>query len=226
MVSKSKPGTTMNFKWDDLGQLDTAIVNGVATTYGYDGIGRRIRKTVNGTTTQYLYDGNNIIAELDGSGNLLREYSYFPGIDQPLAMRQQSTGAVYYYATEDAGHVTALVNSSNSVVNTYQLDPFGNAISVSEGVTQPFRFAGSPFDAETGMYYMRARYYDPQLARFISEDPIGVSGGINPYAYAGNDPVNGRDPLGLWSCTWISGEYGIGVTGHGGNIEGVEVVSL
>jgi RHS repeat-associated protein len=214
MLSKSKGSTAYTYKWDALGQLDTVIANGVTTTYGYDGFGRRIRKTVNGVTTRYIYDGDNIVAELDASGNLVREYSYYAGVDQPHAMRQQSNGAVYYYTTQEAGHVATLVNSSNSVVNTYQFDAFGIPISISETVQQPFRFAGREFDAETGLSYMRARYYDPQLGRFISEDPIGVAGGINQYTYSGNDPVNARDPYGLMTiCYLIVGQTDMDVPG-------------
>jgi RHS repeat-associated protein len=61
--------------------------------------------------------------------------------------------------------------------------------------------AGAQYDQETGLYYMRARYYDPELGRFLSEDPIGIAGGLNLYAYAGNDPVNASDPAGLDPCT-------------------------
>ena len=206
--TKANGGTSYTYKWDDLGQLDTVIVNGVTSTYGYDGFGRRVRKTVNGTTTQYIYDGDNLVAELDGSGNLLREYSYYPGIDRPHAMRQQSNGAVYYYTTQEAGHVSALVNTTNSVVNSYELDPFGNSVSSSETLTQPFRFGGREYDSETGLYYLRARYYDPQLARFLSEDPIGLGGGINVYTYTGGDPVNSRDPDGLNYCSIAQLEEG------------------
>ncbi|HEV2147523.1 MAG TPA: RHS repeat-associated core domain-containing protein [Longimicrobiaceae bacterium] len=74
-------------------------------------------------------------------------------------------------------------------------------------VENPLRFTAREYDPETGLYYYRARYYDPALARFISEDPIGLEGGINPYAYAGNDPVNFTDPFGL--CV------GVGSTGRG-----------
>ncbi len=68
---------------------------------------------------------------------------------------------------------------------------------VRESVRNPFRYTGREYDAESGLYYYRARYYDPALGRFLSEDPIGLEGGINPYAYVGNDPVNNRDPSGL-----------------------------
>lgn len=197
LLSKSGNGVSQGFTWNALGQLVSTTRNGVTTTFGYDGLGRRVRKTVNGSTTYYLHDGDNLIMQLDASGNPQLEFSYYPGIDQPHAVRRVSDGAVFYYVTERPGHVTALVNASNQVVNQYSYTPFGEAITVSEQVPQPFRFTGREYDSETGLYYYRARYYDPTLARFISEDPIGLAGGVNLYAYVGNDPVNHTDPTGL-----------------------------
>ena len=79
----------------------------------------------------------------------------------------------------------------------YKYKPYGADNGSSPGtVPNPFRFAARQLDSETGLYYMRARYYDPQLGRFVSEDPIGLAGGINVYLYAGDNPVNGRDPSG------------------------------
>jgi RHS repeat-associated protein len=183
--------------WNSLGQLTQATVNGVVTTYGYDGFDRRARKTVNGVATRYLWDDDNLVAELDGNGNPIREYSYYPGIDRPHAVRRSSDGAVFYYVSEEPGHVVGLVNASNQVVNTYEYEPFGGVVAQTEQLAQPFKFAGREYDAETGLYFMRSRYYDPQLARFISEDPIGIEGGLNVFAYVNDDPANTTDPYGL-----------------------------
>jgi RHS repeat-associated protein len=154
---------------------------------------------VNGVVSRFLWDAENLSMELDANGNPLREYSYYPDMDHPHAMRRSSDGALFYYATEEPGHVVALVNASRQIVNSYSYEPFGTPISTSEQVPQAFRFAGSEYDAETGLYYMRARYYDPQLARFLSQDPKGVSAGQNGYVYVGNNPLNARDPRGLCS---------------------------
>ncbi|HEV2147522.1 MAG TPA: RHS repeat-associated core domain-containing protein [Longimicrobiaceae bacterium] len=116
-------------------------------------------------------------------------------------------GKRFYSLTEVPGHVAGLIDSTGALVNQYRYSPFGEAEVVREQVENPLRFTAREYDAETGLYYYRARYYDPALARFISEDPIGLEGGINPYAYAGNDPVNFTDPFGL--CV------GVGSTGRG-----------
>jgi RHS repeat-associated protein len=119
--------------------------------------------------------------------------------------------------------LTSSFVSTERVEMTGELDPFGNPVSVSETVTQPFRFAGREYDGETGLYFMRSRYYDPQLGRFISEDPIGVAGGINPYEYAGNDPINRRDASGLDYCFWMWGTYSTDIPASGGNIGGITI---
>jgi len=135
--------------------------------------------------------------ELDGAGDPVREYAYYPGIDQPNAMRRASDGAVFRYTQEQPGHVSGLVGAGNVVVNKYAYTPWGEPIATQEQVEQPLRYAAREYDAETGLYFVRARYYDPQQGRFLSEDPIGVAGGLNLYAYSGSDPVNFIDPFGL-----------------------------
>ena len=183
--------------WNSLGQL-TQVLSGTSTiTYGYDGLGRRVRKTVDGVITRYLHDGDHLVLELDSYGNTLREYSYYPGVDFPHALRTGTSNSWYQYVSELPGHVAALVDANEQVVNSYRYDPFGRIQQISEQVEQPLRYGAREYDAETGLYFHRARYYDAELQRFISEDPIGFEGGINPYLYAGDDPVNARDPYGL-----------------------------
>jgi len=124
----------------------------------------------------------------------------YPGVDAPLSVRAWSgstPGSANYYVLEQPGHVVGLANSSSQVANQYKYTPWGQPESTSEAVAQPLRFMARELDATTGLYYVRARWYDPALARFNSEDPIGLEGGINPYAYMGNEPQNGRDPFGL-----------------------------
>ena len=112
-------------------------------------------------------------------------------------MRRVSDAGVFRYTQEQPGHVSGLVGAGNVVVNAYTYTPWGEPLSTQEQVPQPLRYAAREYDAETGLYFVRARYYDPQQGRFVSEDPIGLEGGMNPYAYAGNDPVDLVDPSGL-----------------------------
>jgi len=200
MLTKIGNGVRDSLSWDVLGQLTrlSHTVSGVTkvTTFAYDGMGRRATKVYDGTTTRYLWDGADLVTELDGSGNRLRDYAYLPGIDQPQSMVRHSDGASFYYAMEEPGHVAGVMNSSGTLVASYEYTPFGQRISATESLVQPLQFMGRERD-EAGYYFVRARYYDPDLGRFISEDPIGLAGGINSFAYTENDPVNLRDPSGL-----------------------------
>jgi len=177
--------------------------NDTIASFKYDTRGRRVwkRGVVGGVsdTLRFVYDGGQIVADLNGSGTLRTEYSYFPGgPDRLLGMRQSGgwEGAVLTDAV--VGTVRGIAkDSTGTLIKRYQVDPWGRATTADTGVKTRFRMAGREYDAETGLYYNRARYYDPDIGRFISEDPVGVIGGLNLYAYAGNDPVNGRDPSGL-----------------------------
>lgn len=164
--------------------------------YKYDAFGRRIEKNVNGVVTKYVYDGPNTVTEYDGSGNVTAAYVHNLAIDDPLSITQ--TGLTYFYHKDSLGTVTNLTNSNGAIVQSYQYDSFGNITGMSGSIDQPFTFTGREFDPETGLYYYRARYYDPFTGRFINQDPLGFDGGINFYAYAGNSPLNYIDPFGLF----------------------------
>jgi RHS repeat-associated protein len=89
--------------------------------------------------------------------------------------------------------VVALTDSSGNIVNQYKYDPYGNAITATEQVSNPFRFAGAMWDSSTGLYKMGERYYDPAVGRFVTPDPLDGQ----DYTYAGNNPINVIDPSGL-----------------------------
>lgn len=196
---KSKSGFEQTFKWNALGQLTEVTTNGATVSYGYDGYGRRVRRTENGYTRYFIYDGDDLILETDGAGLPTRTYTHWPGIDKPNSVRITFDGFIfdYYYTMEHPGHVAGVLNTLGKVADKHQYTPFGEVESSSDSSGQPLRFTGRELDFTTGTYYLRNRWYDPTLARFVSQDPIGLAGGTNPYAYAGNDPVNRRDPKGL-----------------------------
>lgn len=200
LTSKTKTGYSQTYTWNALGQLSSVTTNGVTVNYTYDGFGRRVKRDQGGTVNYYVYDEDDLLLELNASGAVIREYSYYPGTDQPHSLQvwSGSTSTKYYYVMEYPGNVTGLVNTANQVVNQYHYTPWGVAeTNTSETVSQPLRFMARELDSTTGLYYVRARWYDPTLGRFNSEDPIGLDGGINQYAYVENGPTNGRDPAGL-----------------------------
>jgi len=105
---------------------------------------------------------------------------------------------VYYYHYDGIGSTVAMSDSSGNMVNKYSYDEFGNLINAEETITNPFLYVGQygVMEEENGLLYMRARYYDPEVGRFINKDPIGFWGGINFYTYVQNNPVNNIDPDG------------------------------
>jgi len=166
--------------------------------YKHDLYGRRSEKKVDGYGTRYLYDGPHVIAEYDGNNNLLRKYIYGPGIDQPVCMIEVAdSNAVYYYHFDALGSVVALSDSSGDTVQTYEYSVFGQVAVEDINHPNPYMFAGRRFDIEIGLYYNRARYYNPFTGRFLQTDPIGYGAGMNLYAYCGNNPLVFIDPSGL-----------------------------
>ena len=114
----------------------------------------------------------------------------------------EPAGTMYCYHFDATGHTVALTDNTKTIVNAYAYTPFGTIANQQENVVQPFKFVGQygVMAEDNSWYYMRARYYDPAMGRFISEDPLGFDGGdVNLYAYASNNPINMLDPSGLCS---------------------------
>ena len=173
-------------------------------SFKYDALGRRIAKTTPTSTEWYVYDADHVVYDLDNANAVKVEYAYYPGTDQLMAVKNSLWTGI---AITDpmVGTVNALFDySGTSYRRSYGYDPFGVPSSYEPDVVTRHRMAGREYDGETGLYFMRARYYDPKLGRFLSEDPIGINGGMNQYVYAGNDPINARDPDGD-RCIYISG---------------------
>jgi len=110
------------------------------------------------------------------------------------------SGVTNFYNADGLGSVTSLADSSGNLAQTFTFDPFGNRTASSGSLTNPIRYTGREFDAETNLYYYRARFYDPAAGRFISEDPARINGDIDFYRYAYNAPIQFVDPLGLAGC--------------------------
>ena len=169
------------------------------STYRYDGLGRRIEKVGNGQTKRFVYDGEDILLEYDGANVLQARYTHGPGIDEPIAVTKG--GSTFFYHQDGSGTVTELTDSAGAVAKSYVYDAFGNILDQAGVVETPYSYVGREFDQETGLYYFRTRYYDPRIGRFLRKDPIGLIGGVNLYAYVGNNPLNIRDPWGLFPLT-------------------------
>ncbi len=201
---------TNSFSYDNEGELNSGygssytfdyehrLTGFSGASFSYEGSGNRLQAVRSGVTTRYIYDmRGNLLAEADGNNNITRYYIYGKGL---LAMVTPA-GQVYCYHYNAVGSTIALTDQNQAVVNKYAYDPFGNVGNQVETVSQPFKFVGQHgvMTEPNGFYYMKARYYDPQVGRFVSEDPIGFDGGdVNLSTYVKNNPVNKIDALGLW----------------------------
>ena len=186
----------------------------LSASFKYDAIGRRIQKTINGTTTQYVYDGLDIIQEKQG-GSVTANYIRTLNIDEPLTRIKGSV--VRHYVKDALGSIIALTDDTGVVKTTYTYDPFGNVTVSGEASDNPFQYTGRENDG-TGLYYYRARYYSPELQRFISEDPIRLWGrNINYLSYVGNNPIKYIDPFGFSSLTYDSGSGTLTLSDSSGN---------
>jgi RHS repeat-associated protein len=197
-LSKTSSGAITLYTWDFENRLSSAALpgSGGTVTFKYDLFGRRIQKSSLGGITNYLYDGANVIEEINSTGTLVARYTQNQEVDEPLA--QLRSGASSYYERDGLGSVSSLSNSSGSLMNTYVYDSFGNLTSSSGTAVNPFQYTGRDYDAETGLRYYRARYYDPQIGKFISEDPLGFAGDSpNFFAYVSNNPAGVTDHFGL-----------------------------
>ncbi len=165
------------------------------STYRYDGLGRRIEKVANGQTRRYVYDFEDILLEYDGSNVLQARYTHGPGIDEPIAVTK--FGSTFFYHQDSSSTVTELTDITGTVAKSYAYDSYGSLIDQPGAVDQPYTYTGRELDAETGLYYYRARYYDATIGRFLQKDPVGVTRGANRYSYARNNPSSFIDPYGL-----------------------------
>jgi len=175
--------------WRARNQL-TGIGGSAVAAFQYDAAGRRTSKTVAGLSTSFLYDGMNVIQENAGAAKVLT------GSVDEFSQKTDANGSMTPL-TDALGSVVALVDASGTVQAQDTYDPFGGTSISGTASGNAAQYTGRENDG-TGLYYYRARYYNPALGRFISADPLEFEGsGVNFYAYAGNSPTAIIDPSGL-----------------------------
>lgn len=222
MTKKTDASGVTLYTWDDDNQLIRVETStGDVYAYTYNANGDRVAVTANGRTTDYVYDPSgysNLVAEYDAaSGEQNRTYTHGNGL---IGFNDAMSGA-YWYQGDALGSVTGITDSSGNLVATYSYDPFGKLLSPEEStsIANPFQWVGQwglTADA-SGLTHMRARYYDETTGKFISADPIGIDGGLNLYAYCGNNGISFVDPAGKaviesYSLGWKLKNIGIGET--------------
>ena len=179
------------YSWDARNHL-VAVDSGTTAAFSYDALGRRAAKAVNGVTTNVVYSFINPVQEITGgtvSANFLTG-----GVDEYF-VRSDAQGDIFYLA-DALGSTLGLADINGNIQTQYTYDPFGATTSTGLPTSNTVGFTGREMD-NTGLYYYRARYYEPSMGRFLSEDPIGFKADMNVYAYAFSSPVNFVDPSGL-----------------------------
>ncbi len=184
----------------------------MAATYGYGPLGRRVSKSGTGVAATWsIHSGDDGEAEermrdstfarqrqYTAANGLLRRYVPGPAIDRPIAMLDYSGGSevLEFFHADKRGSVIAMGDAAGTrVEGPFVYGPYGSGAPVGG---EPYKYTGRRLDAETGLYYYRARYYSPSLGRFLQTDPIGYGDDLNMYAYVGNDPTDMTDPTGMY----------------------------
>jgi RHS repeat-associated protein len=195
-----------SYTWNARNQL-VGLSGGASANFAYDGVGRRRGKTIGGTTTDFLWDEFNLVQELTANETPIANLPMASAVDEIL-LRIDGAGASTLLA-DGIGSTLALADAAGTVQTQDAYEPFGATTTSGAASTNAAQFTGRENDG-TGLYYYRARYYSPQLGRFVSEDPLEFGGGsTNLYASANGNPISISDPLGLW------GLFGFGsVTGE------------
>lgn len=197
----SSGNKTSTYEYDGFNQMVKArTTEGKNISCNYDALGLRVSKTADGKTTNYYYRYGSVILEKTGDNSIRNVV----GVN---LIARGGKEDILYYVYNGHGDVIELQSSGGGIVNEYDYDIFGNPTleNEAEGKENPYRYAGYYWDKETGYYYLRTRYYDPEIARFITEDsftgyyddPLS----LNLYTYCMNSPINYWDPDGRYYVT-------------------------
>jgi len=199
-----------NYVYDSENHMISMSNSTTSVTMKYDAFGNRVSKAVTTagvtTTTQYLVDNLNptgyaqVLDELTGpigSAAVSRTYTY--GL-QRISQVQITGNVLSYYQYDGGGSVRQLTSSTGQVTDSYEYDAFGNSFTKQGATPNNYLYRGEQFDSDLGLYYLRARYYNPATGRFMSRDPLngrlGDPASLHKYLYANGDPANGIDPTG------------------------------
>ena len=195
LTTKTEGTDNWTYSWNAENQLIKVEKNGVEQArFAYDPVGRRVEKVAGGVTSGYTYDAEDVVREVRGPKTL--KYVHGEGVDEPLAM-EDGTGQSFLH-TDALGSLVKVTDAAGTLTLVRRYDVWGR---LEAGASEPgYAFTGREWDPEIGLYYYRARYYDPQSARFLAEDPLGFRADANFYRYAGDRPSGSTDPYGLQEC--------------------------
>ncbi|MDP1614713.1 MAG: RHS repeat-associated core domain-containing protein, partial [Methylococcales bacterium] len=209
---------TKTLTWDAKSRLKTLTQASITQTYGYDPMDYRIRhsNTANGQLDYYL-EGEHL-ESVEQNGQLTEKYFRGASTDELIAAYLKDTDGKtkpYQFHHDNLTSTTQVTGHNGGTLQALSYSAFGSTLNQTGASPNRLKYTGREDDG-TGLYYYRARYYDTDTGRFISEDPLGFGAGINFYAYVGNNPVNANDPSGMCpECvTAIYGAISGGVGGY------------
>lgn len=190
---------SFTYTFDERNRLRGVLneTTGETSTYTYYGDGLRATKTENGAQTKYVYLSSKVIEELDATNQVKARNIW----GNELLFRQDiSAGKKGYYHYNSHGDVVTISDANGQELNRYDYDTWGNVISKTEGMSNPYQYSGEMYEEQTGFYDLRARYYDPKVGRFVSEDTykgqVDNPLSLNRYTYVHNNPLRFVDPSG------------------------------
>ena len=202
LTAKTENGITTHYGYDVENHLVSVSTPTDTWNYEYDALGNRIASVHDGVRTEYQLDPTgmvNVAGEYDSSGNLIAFYNHGLGLESETL----NGGSTAYYDFNAIGSTKGLTDAAGGYVNQYTYLPFGENLTATEGIANPFEYVGQwgVMDEGNGLDFMRARYYSEQDGRFVQEDRIGLAGGFNLYSYTDNSPIYFLDPEGLFKLT-------------------------
>lgn len=204
-LSRTLGGASISYDYDPRDRLTQVTQPDNSTlTYVYDADGNRVRSVgSDGAATNHVVDPTKraaqVVVETDGSGNVVASYTYGMGL-----ISQRRGGVDSFYLHDALGSTRALTNNQGTVTDSYSYDAFGNLLSSAGTTVNSFLYTGEQRDDAAGLYYLRARYYNPALGRFLTSDRhegrLEEPSSLHKYTYVQNNPVNMTDPLGLYGA--------------------------
>ena len=187
---------TWTYTWQNGRQLQKMQKSGVTAEFVYNADGLRVQKTVNGVVTKYTLHGKNVVHMTSGTDEL---HFFYDAQNRPAVVVYN--GTAYAYVKSLQGDIAAILDENGNTVVSYGYDAWGmplwctGELAETLGKVQPFRYRGYVFDEETGLYYLRSRYYNPRWGRFVNADGAIIQ--KNLFAYCSNGPIVGYDPSGF-----------------------------
>ena len=184
--------------------------SGLDNSYTYDSDGLRLTKTVGDVQHKYVWQGSRLVSE-NWAGQELEFFYDESGSPYAFSYKASATATpvMYYYVTNLQGDVVNILDAGGNIKASYTYNAWGEILSATGDMADinPLRYRGYYFDSDTGLYYLKARYYDPQLCRFINADGYASTGqgvtGTNMFAYCGNNPVSRVDDGGyVWDTVF------------------------